>query len=155
MRLSDLEKHVGEVVILDLINGAQVTTEIKEIIPDESDQEIPADASVVLEFSPSKHWVRVGKLLVFQVSAEIRDPRQPPHPIENPVEHKVRNGSYGFPLVEIEDEKVLDIDHILMVHPCQDDMVRVYMHVTTGIEIAPAGALNAIDAANKGKIALK
>lgn len=141
MRLEDLEQYKGEVVILDLVNGAQVTTEIKEITSDGP--------------TSDKHWATVGKLLIFQVSAELRDPRQPPHPETNPIDHKVRNGSYGFPLIEIEDKKVLDLDHIVMAHPCQDDMARVYMHVTTGIEIAPAGALNAIDAANKGKIQLK
>ncbi len=143
MRLEDLKKHVGEVVILDLINSGQVTTELKEIKTEESDTQ------------GVKNWVTVGKLLIFQVQIEPRDPRQTLHPEHNPIEHKVRNGSYGFPLFEIEDETVLDLDHILMAHKCHADMVKVYMHVTTGIEIAPAGALNALDAANKGRIALK
>lgn len=141
MRLEDIQKRVGEVVILDLINGAQVTTEVKEVQPDDE--------------GVDKHWVVVGKLILFQVSLETRDPRLPPNPETNPVEHKVRNGSYGFPLIDIEDEKTLDLDHILMAHECHPDMAKVYTKVVTGIEIAPAGALNAIDAANKGRIALK
>ena len=129
MRSDDLRKHVGDVVILDLVSGAQVTTHLKEVTLD--------------------GYATVGKLMIFQVVPEPHNPMLPPHPESNPIEHKVKNGMYGFPLIEIDDSTDLDINHIVMVHPAQRDMEAVYQRVTTGIEIAPAGALSALDAANQ------
>ncbi len=129
MRSDDLKKHVGDVVILDLVSGAQVTTHLKEVTLD--------------------GYATVGKLMIFQVVPEAHNPMLPPHPDSNPIEHKVKNGMYGFPLVETKDSNDIDIDHIVMVHPTQRDMESVYQRVTTGIEIAPAGALNALNAANQ------
>jgi len=129
MRSDDLKKHVGDVVILDLVSGAQVTTHLKEVTLD--------------------GYATVGKLMIFQVVPEPHNPMLPPHPESNPIEHKVKNGMYGFPLIEIDDSTDLDINHIVMVHPAQRDMEAVYQRVTTGIEIAPAGALSALDAANQ------
>lgn len=135
MRKSDLEKYVGEVVILDLVNGMQVTTKLTDF---------------VIESETGKTFAVVDKMLIFSVSVEVKDPRKPPHPVENPFEHKVRNVFYGFPLFETQDDTPVDIDHIVMAHDCQPDMAKVYTHVTTGIQIADAGALNALDAASKG-----
>lgn len=129
MRSDDLKKHVGDVVILDLVSGAQVTTHLKEITLD--------------------GYATVGKLMIFQVVPEPRNPMIPPHPESNPIENKVKNGMYGFPLVETSDSTDIDVNHIVMVHPTQRDMEAVYQRVTTGIEIAPAGALNQLDAANQ------
>ena len=134
MRVEDLRKHVGEVVILDLVSGVQVTTRLKDIEDD--------------------RWAILGKLLVFTVSVEVTDPTKPPHPQTNPFEHKVRNVLYGYPLFNVEEGRALDVNHIMMAHECQGDMAKVYTHVTSGIQIADAGALNALDAANKGKIQL-
>lgn len=128
MRKADLEKRVGEVVILDLVSGAQVTTVLKELTID--------------------GYALVGKLMLFQVVPEPRNPMQQPHPEANPIENKVKNGLYGFPLIEPEDEIALDINHIVMMHPAHRDMETVYTRVTSGIEIAAPGALSALDAAN-------
>ena len=144
MRVEDLRKHVGEVVILDLVSGVQVTTRLKDIEPG-------ADSG---DGTPRHHWAIIDKLLVFTVSVEVSDPTKPPHPQTNPFEHKVRNVMYGYPLFNVEDGRALDVDHIMMAHECQGDMAKVYTHVTSGLQIADAGALNALDAANKGKIQL-
>jgi hypothetical protein len=129
MRSADLQKHVGDVVILDLVSGAQVTTRLKEITID--------------------GFATVGKLMIFQVVPEPHNPMLPPHPETNPIEHKVKNGMYGFPLIETPDTTDLDVNHIVMAHPAQRDMEAVYQRVTSGIELAPAGALSALDAANQ------
>ncbi len=131
MRSDDLRKHVGDVVILDLVSGAQVTTRLKEITID--------------------GYATVGKLMIFQVVPEPKNPMLPPHPETNPIEHHVKNGMYGFPLVETQDATDIDLNHIVMVHPSQRDMEAVYQRVTSGIELAPAGAINALDAANQQK----
>jgi len=60
MRSADLQKHVGDVVILDLVSGAQVTTRLKEITID--------------------GFATVGKLMIFQVVPEPHNPMLPPHP---------------------------------------------------------------------------
>ena len=65
MRKADLEKRVGEVVILDLVSGAQVTTVLKELTID--------------------GYAIVGKLMLFQVVPEPRNPMQQPHPEANPI----------------------------------------------------------------------
>lgn len=140
MRLEDLQKHEGEVIILDLINGAQVTAELKEIQPGDE--------------GSGKHWAIIDTPLIFQVTAEPKDVRQAPHPTKNPVEHKVRHGSYGHPLFDMGRATPIDLDHILMAHECHPDMARVYQHTISGIEIAPAGALDAMDAVRTGKIQL-
>lgn len=140
MRVSDLKPHIGSVIILDLVNGAQLTTKLTDIEPGDE----------LVDGKPSKHWAIIDRLLIFQVIAEAHNPREDPHPIENPIEHKVRNGFYGFPLFETEDGKAIDVDHIIMAYPCHADMEKVYIHQTTGIQIADAGALNALDAANPG-----
>lgn len=144
MRKADLEKYIGEVVILDLVSGMQVTTKLTDIEPG-------PDAG---DGTPRHEYAIVDKLLIFSVSVEVRDPRKDPHPIENPFEHKVRNVFYGYPLFETKDDTPIDLDHIMMAHDCQADMAKVYTKVTTGIEIADAGALNALDAASKGRIQL-
>ncbi len=131
MRSDDLKKHVGDVVILDLVSGAQVTTHLKEITLD--------------------GYAVVGKLMVFQVVPEAHNPMLPPHPDSNPIEHKVKNGMYGFPLIETKGETSIDINHIVMLHTTQHDMESVYQRITTGIEIAPAGTLNALNAANQSR----
>lgn len=129
MRSDDLKKFVKEVVILDLVSGAQVTTMLKEVTLD--------------------GYALVGKLMIFQVVPEPHNPMIPPHPESNPIENKVKNGMYGFPLIEPKDETPIDINHIVMAHPAHLDMEAVYTRVTSGIEIAPAGAINALDAANQ------
>lgn len=129
MRSDDLKKHVGDVVILDLVSGAQVTTHLKDITLD--------------------GFATVGKLMIFQVVPEPHNPMIPPHPESNPIENKVKNGMYGFPLIETKEETDIDVNHIVMAHPTQRDMEAVYQRVTTGIEIAPAGAISALDAANQ------
>lgn len=129
MRSDDLKKFTNEVVILDLVSGAQVTTLLKDITLD--------------------GYAVVGKLMIFQVVPEPHNPMIPPHPESNPIENKVKNGMYGFPLIEPKDDTEIDLNHIVMAHPAQRDMEAVYTRVTSGIEIAPAGALSALNAANQ------
>ncbi len=129
--LKKLQDNVGEVVILDLVNSAQVTTKIME--------------------SPELGLVKVGKLLVFQVSVEPANPMKQPDPVHNPLEHRVRNASYGYPLFDTEDGIELSIDHIIMVHDCHADMAKVYLQAVSGIAIAGANAISQLDAANSGR----
>lgn len=129
MRSEDLKKAVGDVVILDLVNGSQVTTLLKEVTLD--------------------GYAVVGKLMMFQVVPEPHNPMIPPHPESNPIENKVKNGMYGFPLIEPKDSTSIDINHIVMLHPTHKDMEVIYQRVTSGIEIAAPGTLAALDIANQ------
>ncbi len=128
MRSEDIKKHVGDVVILDLVNGAQVTTYLKEVTLD--------------------GYAVVGKLMMFQVVSEPHNPMIPPNH-DNPIENKVKNGMYGFPLIEPKDSTDIDVNHIVMLHPVHKDMEVIYQRVTSGIEIATPGTLAALDAANQ------
>jgi len=131
MRLSEIEKSIGEVVVLDLVNGAQVTTAIKGVTDD--------------------GYVVVGKLLIFQVTMEPRNPMAQPHPEENPMEHRVRNAPYGYPLYETKDGTEIEAAHVVMTHPVAHDQAKVYHHVVSGIQLATAGDLSALNAANSQK----
>ena len=148
MRVEDLKKREGEVVILDLVNGVQATTKLVEVVPGDE----------LINGKPLKHYAVIDKILMFSVSVEPANPMAPPGP-DNPLEHKVRNVMYGYPLFEMQDDTPIDVDHIVMAHTCHADMAKVYTHVTSGIQLADAGALKQLDAAReaaqrKGKIQL-
>lgn len=127
MRLEDAKKRKGEVVILDMVSGAQLTTKIMDVTDD--------------------GYVEIGKPMLFQIAVEPHNPQMPPSD-QNPLEQKVRNGSYGHPLFEVQDGTPISIDHIIMIHPSHPDMEKVYLQATSGIQLADASALAQLDAAN-------
>jgi len=59
MHISEFNKHIGNVVLLDLISGMQVCTEIKSL-----DDELKK--------------VNTGKVVVFQIAMEPQNPNMPP-----------------------------------------------------------------------------
>lgn len=124
MRASDLKKHEGEVIVLDLINGVKLTTKLEKVTDD--------------------GFAVLGKLIEFHVIQQLKDRSKPPTP-EN-VENVVTNTFYGFPLFEIGEGNVIDSNHILLVIPTNDEMEKVYLSVTSKIQIAGAGVLKNLDA---------
>lgn len=128
MRLAELKNWVGEVVILDMVSGVQLTTKIEEVSID--------------------GYVLIGKPLVFQISVEPKNPNIPPSP-DNPLEQHVRHASYGHPLFEVADSTPISPEHIIMVHKTHPDMEKVYLQSTSGIQLADASALAQLDAANQ------
>jgi len=125
MRASDLKKLEGDIVVLDLINGIKLTTKIEEVTDD--------------------GFAVTGKLLEFHVVQQLKDRGKPPTP-EN-VENVVTNTFYGFPLFDIGEGNQIDVNHILLVIPTNDEMEKVYLSVTSKIQIAGTGILKQLDAA--------
>lgn len=124
MRASDLKKHEGEVIVLDLINGVKLTTKLEKVTDD--------------------GFAVLGKLIEFHVIQQLKDRSKPPTP-EN-VENVVTNTFYGFPLFEIGEGNVIDSNHILLVIPTNDEMQKVYLSVTSKIQIAGTEVLKKLDA---------
>ncbi len=51
MRSSELNKHVGKIVLLDLVTGMQICTELKAVVLGDN-------------------RIEVGKIIIFQISVE-------------------------------------------------------------------------------------
>ena len=124
MRISEFEKHIGNVVLLDLISGMQVCTEIKGM-------------SDIGEEGPKVH---TGKIVIFQISVEPQDPTQPPSPT-NPMHQKINAQPYGGPFTLPHTECSFDIEHIMMIHVPVSGIEKAYLQSTSGIEIAGAAPL--------------
>ena len=130
MRKSELEAKMGEIVILDLVNGLQFVTTLKSIDID----------GYVITTAP---W------LMFQADLRQQDPNKPPHPQANPISWHVGHGKYGAPVFELADDKPLHPDHIVCLHECPKGLVDVYNKEKTGIVTANEGVLKQLDAANQ------
>lgn len=123
MNISEFEKHVGKVVLLDLVSGMQVCAKIKEL---------QAMASKVI----------ISKGIIFQIAHEPADPTQAPSSL-NPMKEKLKahpfnGGPFALPATELP----LDAAHIMGLHIPVDAIEKSYLQTTSGIEIAGAGALN-------------
>ena len=129
MRREELEKRVGTIVILDLVSGLEIVTEI---------QRMDIDGYAIT----SAPW------LIFQADLRPADPRLPPSE-QNPVGWHVSHGEYGNPVFKVEDGKPIHYDHIICAHDCPKQLEAVYTKTRSGIEIADAGALQRLDAANQ------
>lgn len=128
MDKSDLEQHVGKVVVLDLITGLQITTELKRLY-----------SSKPLT-SPDEDMAELGKIYVFQLSHILKDPRLPPSP--DNVAEKVDAIPYGGPFVMARDTYPIELSHILFAWEPLASVEKAYMSKSSGIQVAGADALN-------------
>lgn len=124
MDISELSDRVGKVVLLDLVSGMQVCTEIKSI--DEESGKITT-----------------GKIMIFQVVVEPQDPSRPPDQ-NNPVVQKVNTLPYGGPFIHPKSENVLYAANIIMPHEPVNAIEKGYLQAVSGIEIAGAGSIRGI-----------
>ena len=121
MHISEFDEHVGKIVLLDLISGMQVCTEIKSL-----DEEI------------SK--VHTGKVVVFQIAMEPQNPQFPPSE-QNPMQQKVNAQPYGGPFTLPHTECAYDAAHVMNVWVPVAGIEKGYLQATSGIEIAGAASL--------------
>jgi hypothetical protein len=121
MHITEFVKHVGNIVLLDLISGMQVCTEIKS-----------------LDHDLGK--INTGKVVVFQIAVEPVDPSQPPGP-NNPMQQKVNAQPYGGPFTLPHTECAYDVAHIIQVWVPVAGIEKGYLQATSGIEIAGAASL--------------
>lgn len=124
MHISEFRDHVGDVVLLDLVSGMQVCTEIKEL-----DKELDK--------------VITGKVVVFQIAVEPVDPTSPPGP-NNPMQQKVNAQPYGGPFTLPHTESSFDAAHVITVHVPVSGIEKGYLQATSGIEIAGAEAFGGL-----------
>ena len=130
MLREDIEPKLGQTVILDLVSGLEIVTEAKQI-------------DLKGRLIVSAPW------MIFQADLRVKDPRMPPHPENNPVGWHVSHGEYGNPVFKVEDDKPIDLAHIITYHDCPPQLEAVYTKMRTGIELADASVLKQLDAANR------
>ena len=133
MRSSEFAKHVGNIVLLDLVTGMQICTELKSV--NERDQKI-----------------EVGKIIIFQIAVEPKDPTQPPHEQLNPIIQKLNAQPYGGPFTTPKTEHAFDFEHILQAHVPVDGIEKAYLQSTSGIEVVGAGAMAGLKGGPSGII---
>jgi len=130
MRRTDLEKRVGQIVILDLVSGQQIVTKLETV---------EADGYAIT----SAPWL--------QYAADFRpaDPNRPPHPKDNPFGWRIGHAKYGTPVFAISDHTPIAADHIICVHDCPKELEALYLKEKSGIVLANESVLTQLDAANK------
>jgi hypothetical protein len=131
MRLVDIQKHKGEVVLLDLVTGMQICTEIKAI-------------------NYTTDQIECGKVIVFQIVQEPKDPEHPPHPQMNPIIQTIKAQPFGGPFTLPRNEDKFDIAHILMAYTPIDAIEKAYLQAVSGIEVVGAGAVQNIKGGPSG-----
>lgn len=124
MNILEFTEHVGDVVLLDLVSGMQVCTEIKEI-----------------DKLLSK--IITGKVVIFQIAVEPVDPTLPPSQ-NNPMQQKVNAQPYGGPFTLPQTESSFDAAHVITVHVPVSGIEKGYLQATSGIEIAGAEAIGGL-----------
>lgn len=133
MRSSEFNKHVGSVVLLDLVSGMQICTELKSI-------------------NKEMEKIKVGKIIIFQISVEPKDPTQPPHEQLNPIMQKLNAQPYGGPFTTAKTESAFDFEHVLQAHEPVDGIEKAYLQATSGIEVVGAGAMAGLKGGPQGII---
>lgn len=115
-RQASLSNYENKVVILDLVSGLQVTTEVTEVY----------DCTLVCK-NP----------IVFQVNAEPADPLLPPSH-SNPMQQKLSATPYGGPFSVQKDEVTFELQHIIAIHEPIAVIEKSYLQATSGIQLAGA-----------------
>ena len=118
MLIASLKKHEGQVVVLDLVQGKEMTTRIKEVRLDDG----------VVVCSKPMMFIPV------------------PSPT-NPTEAQVISVPYGHPMYQTDDEIEVDAGHIFTVFQAGVQQLEVYAHETSSIIPVNAGALAELDRA--------
>jgi len=67
----------------------------------------------------------------------------------------VTNTFYGFPLFEIGENNPIDANHILLAIPANEEMIKVYLSITSKIQVAGTDILKKLDAAKAAAAAGK
>ncbi len=133
MRSSEFTKHVGSIVLLDLVTGMQICTELKSI-------------------NKEALKIRVGKIIIFQIAVEPKDPTRPPDEQLNPIMQKLNAQPYGGPFTTAGTEYAFDFEHILMLHVPVAGIEKAYLQSTSGIEVVGAGAMAGLKGGPSGII---
>lgn len=124
MNTSEFLDHVGDVVLLDLVSGMQVCTEIKEI-------------------DEVQNKVYTGKVVVFQIAMEPQNPNYPPSE-QNPMQQKVNAQPYGGPFTLPHTDMSFDAAHVITLHVPVSGIEKGYLQATSGIEIAGAESIGGL-----------
>ena len=123
MQKKDLEPSVGKVMLLDLVSGIQITTQIESV--DDSQ-------------------VHCKRPIIFQITVQPVDPSLPPSPA-NPPQQTMQGIPYGGPFTHPRQDVSFDLAHVLSAHDPIDAIDKAYMQVTSGIQLAGADALGQLD----------
>lgn len=125
MQPTALAKFIGTVMVLDLINGQQMTTRIAEV-------------NVI------DRTVTITKPRMF---VPVPDQR-------NPNNIQIMMVEYGQPLYKADDRVTLDLSHILMVFKPSDQQAETYVQRTSSLTAAPADFMNQLKGLDMSKLRL-
>ena len=113
MKAVSLKKHEGQVVVLDLVMGKEITTRIKSVNVD--------DGTVVC--SKARIFLPV------------------PNP-NNPADITVMPLEYGHPLYQADDEMEIEAAHVFTVFTPTEDHKASYARITSGLVTANSNMLD-------------
>lgn len=115
MRLSNLKKLVGQVVVLDLVTDTEITTKIHDVTDD--------------------GYVMCSKPRVFV-------PMQNPN---NPNETQVLCLEYGYPLYQAPDMMEIEAAHVFTAFTPSAEQIEHYAQKTSSLVPAGANVLDQLD----------
>lgn len=117
MKTSAFDSMINSVMVLDIINGRELTARIKAV----------------------DHTANTVTILKPRVFVPVPDPN-------NPAQASVMALRYGHPMYEADEEMTIDTAHVFTTFKPAEDHVRAYEQHTSSIVTAPAGALNGLPA---------
>lgn len=118
--IAQLQAHVDKIVLIDMDNGMQLTTRIKNVEVEHN--QLITEAIIMFQLA---HMPPQG-------------PGQQPQP-------SIQAQHLGGPFRnQTSPPPPIDIHRIMFVHTPIDEIEKAYMQATSGIEIAGAGAIQGI-----------
>lgn len=115
MRGEKLTKYEGQVIVLDLVMGREITTRV---------QKVDLENRVVVCHKP-------------RIFLPVPNP-------QNPNDIQVMPLEYGHPLYKADDEIEVDFEHIFTVFIPNEEHASSYQRITSGLVTAGAGALDGL-----------
>jgi hypothetical protein len=116
-----ISKFIGQIILIDLDNGMQVTTRLKNVVDDQ---------------------LICDDIILFQIATVLPDPSMPPGPGNVP-QQTLQTQPLGGPFRDPKSgSPPIDLERVMFVHKPIDAIDRAYSKATSGIEVVGAGALH-------------
>jgi hypothetical protein len=116
-------KSKGEIVLIDLENGMQLTTRITDVV----DEHLITD-----------------DIMMFQITVATPNPDMPPGPGNEP-QQRIQSARLGGPFRHPNSPNPpIPLHRVMFIHQPIDAIEKAYMQASTGIAIAGADALKGL-----------
>ena len=118
MRYSELVKHVGHVVVIEMVNGVKLTTKLESVEKDPDD---------------GQWYANTGSLLVFMIQIVGQNPDT--KALEVRLQDII---PYGIPEMQPKKKNSIELGHIVMAAPAQKGFADQYSQMTGSLVLASA-----------------